>query len=57
MNGSYHPSIWKFIEELKKEKSLNEFKLEQYVAGENPFLGWKRNRDIQLLDIYSFKTI
>jgi len=43
--GSYHPSIWKFIEALKKEQSLNEFKLEQYVAGENPPLGRKRYRD------------
>ncbi|RWS20135.1 uncharacterized protein B4U80_11049 [Leptotrombidium deliense] len=28
-----HPSIWKFISGIKKDQSLNEFKLEQYVAG------------------------
>jgi len=43
--GSYHPSIWKFIEALKKEQSLNELKLEQYVAGENPPRGRKIYRD------------
>ena len=34
--GSYHPTIWEFIEGLKKEQSLNELKLEQYVAGQEP---------------------
>lgn len=30
----HHPSIWKFIEGLRKEQSLNELKIEQYIAGE-----------------------
>jgi hypothetical protein len=34
--GAHHPSIWKFIDGLKKEQSLNELKIEQYVAGQAP---------------------
>ena len=33
---SYHPTIWKFIKALKKEQSLNETKIEQYIAGQQP---------------------
>lgn len=28
-----HPSLWKFINGLKKEESLNRLKIEQYIAG------------------------
>ena len=31
-----HPTIWKFIDGIKKEQSLNEMKLEQYVGGVQP---------------------
>ena len=44
--GSYHPTICKFIEGLK-EIRLNELKLEQYVAGEQPPNGRKISKDKQ----------
>ena len=31
-----HPSIWKFIEGLQKQQSLNKMKIAQYLAGRNP---------------------
>jgi hypothetical protein len=31
--GAHHPTIWKFINGLQKEQSLNELKVEQYIAG------------------------
>jgi hypothetical protein len=34
--GLSHPSIWRFIDDLKKEQSLNELKIEQYIAGQQP---------------------
>ena len=34
--GAYHPTIWKFIDGLKKEQSMNEMKLEQFLAGRQP---------------------
>lgn len=34
--GAYHPTIWKFIDGLKKEQSLNELKIEQFIAGQPP---------------------
>ena len=34
--GAYHPTIWKFIDGLKKEQSLNELRVEQYIAGQQP---------------------
>lgn len=40
-----HPSIWKFISALKREQSLNELKIEQYISGEQPQVGHKRYRD------------
>ena len=43
--GAYHPSIWKFIEALKKEQSLNELKLEQFLAGQLPPAGKKKFKD------------
>jgi len=32
INGM-HPSIWRFIDALKKEESINRLKIEQYVGG------------------------
>jgi hypothetical protein len=40
-----HPSIWKFINELKKEQNLNEIKIEQYIAGQNPPAGTRIYKD------------
>ena len=34
--GAHHPTIWKFIDGIKKEQSLNELKLEQFIAGQQP---------------------
>ena len=34
--GCHHPSIWKFIDKLKAEQSLNERRIEQVFAGQ-PF--------------------
>ena len=34
--GSSHPTIWKFIEDLHKQQSLNEVIIEQYIAGQHP---------------------
>jgi hypothetical protein len=33
---AHHPTIWKFINGLKQEQSLNDFKINQYLAGEEP---------------------
>jgi hypothetical protein len=43
--GAHHPSIWKFIDGLKKEQSLNELKIEQYVAGQAPPVRRRTYRD------------
>jgi len=34
--GAQHPTIWKFIDVLKKEESLTEFQINQYAAGTLP---------------------
>lgn len=34
--GGSIPSIWRFIEGLKKEQSLNELKIEKYIADQAP---------------------
>jgi hypothetical protein len=36
MLSSLHSSIWIFIDALKKEESLNSFKIEQHIAGIEP---------------------
>jgi hypothetical protein len=36
MLSAHHLSIWAFITALKKEESLNRFKIEQYTAGFEP---------------------
>ena len=43
--GAYHPTIWKFIDGLKKEQSFNELKLEQFVAGHQPPKGKKKYQE------------
>lgn len=43
--GAHHPSIWKFIKGIKKEESMNEMKLEQYVAGQQPPPGKRVYKD------------
>jgi hypothetical protein len=40
-----HPTIWKFIDALKKEQSLNELKIVQFIAGQAPPLGRRNYRD------------
>ena len=41
---AHHPLIWRFIEGLKKEKSLNELKIGQYIAGQAPPQGRRKYR-------------
>jgi hypothetical protein len=43
--GAHHPTIWKFINGLQKEQSLNELKVEQYIAGQRPPAGKRIYRD------------
>lgn len=43
--GASHPTIWKFLMALKNEQSLNEAKIEQYFAGNEPPTMKKRYRD------------
>jgi hypothetical protein len=43
--GGHHPTVFKFIDALKKEQGLNETKIEQYIAGPNPPLGRRQYRD------------
>lgn len=43
--GAHHPSIWKFINGIKKEQSLNEMRLEQYIAGHQPQAGRRIYKD------------
>lgn len=43
--GADHPTIWKFINGLKHEQSLNDFKIDQYLAGDEPPLQRKKYRD------------
>ena len=41
-----HPTIWKFIDELKKQQSINDIKIVQYLAGQNPELGRRIYRNL-----------
>lgn len=40
-----HPSIWKFLDALKREQNLNEVKIEQYVAGAVPVQPRKKYKE------------
>lgn len=41
----HHPTIYKFIDEIKKEQSLNEVEQEQYAAGQQPLIGKRVCKD------------
>lgn len=43
--ASNHPIIWKCIEGIRKEQALNELKITQYLAGHEPPVGRKNDRD------------
>lgn len=43
--GAAHPTIFKFISCLRQEQSLNEMKIEQYIAGQEPPRGRRQYRD------------
>jgi hypothetical protein len=43
--ASHHPTIWKFVDGLKKEQSLNQMKIEQFIAGHQPAARRKRYRE------------
>lgn len=43
--GVSHPTLWKFIDDLKREQKLNELKIEQYIAGQHPPKSRKIYRD------------
>lgn len=43
--GAHHPTIWKFINGLRDQQSLNELKIEHYIAGNLPKKGRKKYRD------------
>lgn len=45
MLGSDHPTIWKLINGFKKEQSVNEVRILQYQAGQNPPPSRKRYRE------------
>jgi hypothetical protein len=40
-----HPTIWTFIEGIKAQQSLNEFKINQYLAGTQPPLQRQKYKD------------
>ncbi|CAI6347281.1 unnamed protein product [Macrosiphum euphorbiae] len=46
--GANHPSIWKFIEGLQNQQSLNEFQINQYIARLPPAQGRRCYRDTAL---------
>ncbi|KAF0752026.1 MULE domain-containing protein, partial [Aphis craccivora] len=43
--NALHPSIWKFIEALKKEEKLNRLKMHQFLAGTEPRQKLKKYKD------------
>jgi hypothetical protein len=44
--GASHPTIWRFIDSLKKEQSMNELKLEQFLSGQHPPRARKIYREV-----------
>lgn len=43
-----HPNIWRFIDCVKKEQSMNELQIEQYLSGGAPMKKKKKYRDCDL---------
>ncbi len=43
--AAHHPNIWKFINCIKKEQSLNEVRFEQYISGEESQKKKRKYRD------------
>jgi len=43
--NALHPSIWKFIEALKKEEKLNRLKMHRFLAGTEPRQKLKKYKD------------
>jgi hypothetical protein len=43
--SSSHPSIWNFIDAIRKEQSMNEIRIEQYISGHPVPVGKKKYRD------------
>lgn len=43
--NSFHPGFWLFVKAIKKEQSLNELKIEQYLSGQDPPTKKKKYRD------------
>lgn len=59
--GASHPTIWKLVEDLKKQQVLNSFNIEQLIRGEN-IQKKKKYRDLtirleNLVQSYSFQNI
>ncbi|XP_022161380.1 uncharacterized protein LOC111027331 [Myzus persicae] len=51
--SSCHPTIWKFIEAIQKQQSLNEMKINQYIAGTvEPSRKRKRDTLTELVNDY-----
>lgn len=43
--AAQHPNIWKFISAIKREQSLNELRIEQYISGQLPPVGRRKYKD------------
>lgn len=60
--GAHHPSFWTFVENLKKEQSLNEKKMEQIISGREAPKQIKKYRDCAnrlkcIVEEYGLRTI
>jgi hypothetical protein len=43
--SAHHPTIWKFIDGIQQEQSLNELKVNQYLAGVSPPISRRKYRN------------
>lgn len=62
LTGSHHPSFWTFVQNLKKEQSLNETKMEQIISGREATKQLKKYRDCAnriktIVEEYGLRTI